>query len=50
METAQCHQCYRHSGNPGLQQVRHKGGQVLEAEEDIQLDKVEREIANWDQR
>ena len=44
METAQFHRCHhRHSGNPGLQQVLHKGGQVLEGEEDI-LDKVESEI------
>ena len=35
METAQCHHWHRHSGNPGLQQVWNRGGQVLEAEEDI---------------
>ena len=34
METAQCHHWHRYSGNPGFQQVEHKGGQVLEAEED----------------
>ena len=46
METAQFHHChYRHSGNPVLQQVGHKGDQWLEAEEDI-LEKVESEITN----
>ena len=43
METAQCHHCQSHSGNPGLQQVQSKGGQVLEEEEDI-LVEVENEI------
>ena len=45
METAQCHHWQSHSGNPGFQQVWHRGDQVLEAEEDI-LDKVESENTN----
>ena len=46
METAHCHHWHRHSGNPGLQQVGDKGGQVLEGEEDNHLEKVESEITN----
>ena len=37
----------RYSGNPGLQQVGHKGSQVREGEEDIHLEKVESEITIW---
>ena len=43
METAQCRHCQSHSGNPGLQQMQSKSGQVLEEEEDI-LVEVENEI------
>ena len=38
----------RYSGNPGLQQVGHKGSQVREGEEDIHLEKVESEITICD--